>query len=127
MSDHESTREPTEDQMSDGALSVSVLDADEEAAFMEEVRREREEAARRYRCCICGRIYTHAEGQLLWHTSPYFLHVLRIFPVTEELQRAEILHEDEHGNHCVCICGTCQRTSRTTPSRSSEELSLIHI
>ena len=147
MSEYESTRDPTEDPMSDDSLSASVLDSEEEAVFMEEIRRQREEAAQRHRCCICGTLYTQDEGRLLWHVNPWFFCAYHIHdmqqrsfeqdyhpgtPVSEVLRNAGVLFTDEHGKNWVCICRTCQRipnlqqglpetVPHTTPSRSSNE------
>jgi len=147
MGEYESTRDPTEDSSFDGSLSVSILDPEEEAVIMEELRRQREESAQRHRCCICGTLYTQAEGQLLWHINPWFFGAYHIHdmqqrsfeqdyhpgtPVSEVLRNAGVLFTDEQGRNWVCICKTCQRipnhqqglpetVPHATPSRSSNE------
>ena len=147
MGEYESTRDPTEDSLSDDSLSVSVLNSEEEAVLMEELRRQREESAQRHRCCICGTLYTQDEGRLLWHINPWFFYALYVHdmhqlslgqdylpgtPVSEVLRNAGVLFTDEQGRNWVCICKTCQRipnhqqglpetVPHTTPSRSSNE------
>ena len=147
MGEYESTRDPTEDSLSDDSLSLSVLNSEEEAVIMEELRRQREESAQRHRCCICGTLYTQDEGRLLWHINPWFFYAFYVHdmhqfslgqdylpgtPVSEVLRNAGVLFTDEHGKNWVCICRTCQRipnlqqglpetVPHTTPSRSSNE------
>ena len=143
-----STEDPSEESSSDNDLSLSILDAEEEAVILEELRRQRDESARQYRCCICGTLYNQGEGQLLWHINPWFYHALHghdmhqrilgeeylpVMSVSEILRNHGMLVTDGQGRNWVCICGPCQRmrnyqqqrrpepAPRTTPSRSSNE------
>ena len=112
MGEYGITREPTEDSSFDGSLSVSIPDPEEESVLMEEFRRQREESARRHRCCICGTLYTQDEGRLLWHINPWFFYALYVHdmhqlslgqdylpgtPVSEVLRNAGVLFTDEQG------------------------------
>ena len=141
------TREPSDESSSDNNLSLSVYNEEQAADAMEELRRQREESARQYRCCICGNLHNPDEGQLLWHVNPWFFYALYVHdmhqiehglevsgtPVSEVLRNAGILQSDGRGRNWVCICGPCQRfpitqqqrrpqsVPQATPSRSSNQ------
>ena len=142
-----STEDPSGESSTDNDLSLSILDAEEEAVIEEELRRQREESVRQYRCCICGILYNQGEGRLLWHINPWFYHALHghdmhqrilgeeylpVMSVSEILQNHGMLVTDGQGRNWMCICEACQRmpnyqqrrpepVPQATPSRSSNE------
>ena len=54
FADYIDTAYPSEESSTDNDLSVSYYDAEEAATIQEELRRQREEAVRQYKCCLCG-------------------------------------------------------------------------
>ena len=147
FADYIDTTDPSGESSTDNDLSLSIYDAEEAAVILEELRRQREEAVRQYRCCICGTQYEQGEGQLLWHINPWFYHALHghdmhqrvlgeeylpVMSVSEILRNHGMLVTDGQGRNWMCICEACQRmpnyqqrrpepVPQATPSRSSNE------